>query len=78
MKSGFKFYFLLVFILVGAQIVVAGENVVDFQRALEEYHKERSPNQAQEEGIQTELKKSFRNPVIEVKVSGSEQKARKR
>lgn len=47
MLSGFKFYLLLVFVLIGAHVVVAGEKVVDFQRALNDFRKDRKPQIAE-------------------------------
>lgn len=73
MLFGFKMYAVLLLTLIGAQIVVAGETVVDFQRALSAYEKERTPSQTEPE----EVKSEFKNPPIEVKVGDEEQEKQK-
>lgn len=62
MLSSFKFYIALILTLITAQIVIAGERAVDFQRALKQYQKEREPSQTKNELE----KKEVRNPEIEI------------
>lgn len=62
MLSKFKFYAALILGLITAQIVIAGERVVDFQRALNSFHKEREPSQTKNELE----KKEMVNPEIEI------------
>ncbi len=68
MPKGLKIYLAMLLVLIGAQIVVAGENVVDFHRALDAYEQQREPNQAEPEEVKEEMK----NPEIEVKVDKDE------
>ncbi len=70
MLSGLKFYFALVLALITAQIVIAGERAVDFQRALKAYEKEREPSQTKNELE----KKEMVNPEIEVSLKEKEEK----
>lgn len=62
MLSSFKFYIALILTLITAQIVIAGERAVDFQRALKQYQKEREPSQTKNELE----KKEVHNPEIEI------------
>lgn len=73
MMASFKFYFGMIFFLIGAQIVVAGENVVSFQQALEVYQQQRHPSQTEVQESQTHLV----NPAIEIDVVDSKSKPRR-
>ena len=75
MRSGFKMYMALIFLLIGAQIVVAGENMVDFQRALRDYQQERNPSQTETE---VEVETKFKNPEIEVNLGKDKKEKEKK
>lgn len=64
-----KVYLALVLVLISAQFVIAGERVVEFQRELDRFHKEREPSQMEVK----EQKLEFKNPAIEVKVEDKEE-----
>lgn len=71
MFAGFKIYVGLLFVLIGFQFVVAGENMVDFQRELKAYQKDRKPGQSEPEEVK---KTQLKNPPIEISLKKEEEK----
>ena len=69
MISGLKIYFAALFLLIGAHLALAGENMVNFQKELRSYEEDKSGqrNPSQSERLQQE-KLQFKNPELEVSV----------